>query len=240
VAIHPTHEQEQALVRAFFGGEAAGYFVEVGANHPTQGSQTWHLEQAGWTGVLVEPQPDLAAFLVSARKARVFAVACSSPDNAGKSMPLHVKGPHSALDRERMSPGAEAAYAIVVPARTLDSILDEAGAPSPIDLLSIDVEGHEVEVLQGFDFGRWQPLLILIEDHVANLKTHRALKRNGYRLIRRLGHNGWYVPDGDEAAGSWGDRWEILRKYYLALPFRKLRNAMRRVRGLYADWWAGR
>ena len=54
----------------------------------------------------------------------------------------------------------------LVPTRTLDSILEEAEAPAPIDLLSIDVEGHETEVLRGFDFGRWQPLLILIEDHV--------------------------------------------------------------------------
>ena len=86
MAVHPSHEEEQARVREFFGGDNSGYFVEVGANHPTHGSQTWHLEQAGWTGVLVEPQPDLAAFLVTSRKARVFATACSSPDNAGQSL----------------------------------------------------------------------------------------------------------------------------------------------------------
>ena len=240
MAVHPTYEQEQALVREFFGGETSGYFVEVGANHPTQGSQTWHLEQAGWTGLLVEPQPDLAAFLVTSRKARVFAVACSSPDNAGKTLPLHIDGPRSALDRDRMAPGAQADYVIVVPTRTLDSILDEAAAPVPLGLLSIDVEGHEVEVLQGFDFGRWQPALILIEDHVNSLATHRYLKRNGYRLIRRLGFNGWYVPDDEDATVAAADRWEIVRKYYLALPFRMLRNFARRVRRLYADWWAGR
>jgi FkbM family methyltransferase len=240
VAIHPSHEQEQALVREFFGGDNSGYFVEVGANHPTEGSQTWHLEQTGWTGVLVEPQPDLAAFLVTSRKARVFATACSSPDNAGQSLPFHVDGPRSALDPDRMSPGAQAAYVIVVPTRTLDSILEEAGAPAPIDLLSIDVEGHETEVLRGFDFARWQPLLILVEDHVNNLRTHRYLKRSGYRLIRRLGHNGWYVPGDERVTVTSSDRWEILRKYYLALPFRVVRNAWRRVRRLYADWWAGR
>jgi len=154
VAVHPSHQEEQALVREFFGGDNSGYFVEVGANHPTHGSQTWHLEQAGWTGVLVEPQPDLAAFLVTSRKARVFATACSSPDNAGQSLPLHVDGARSALDRDRMAPGAQATYVIIVPTRTLDSILEEAAAPIPIDLLSIDVEGHETEVLQGFDFNR--------------------------------------------------------------------------------------
>ena len=107
-----------------------------------------------------------------------------------------------------------------VPTRTLDSILEEAEAPVPIDLLSIDVEGHEIEVLRGFDFSRWQPLLILVEDHVGNLRTHRYLKQHGYRLIRRLGHNGWYVPAGDARDIRAAERWEILRKYYLALPFR--------------------
>ena len=240
MAVHPSHEEEQALVRKFFGGDNSGYFVEVGANHPTHGSQTWHLEQSGWTGVLVEPQPDLAAFLVASRKARVFATACSSPENAGQSLPLHVDSPRSALDRDRMSPGAQAAYVLVVPTRTLDSILEEAGAPMPIDLLSVDADGHEVEVLRGFDFQRWQPLLILLRDPVGNLSTHRYLKRNNYRLVRRLGHNGWYVPAADPVAVNSSDRWEILRKYYLALPFRLLRNTWRRVRRSYADWWAGR
>jgi FkbM family methyltransferase len=240
VAIHPSHQQEQALVRDFFAGKTAGFFVEVGANHPTEGSQSWHLEQAGWTGVLVEPQPDLAAMLAASRQARVFAVACSSPVNAGQSRPLHVDGPRSSLDRDRMTAGAHAAFVIHVPTRTLDSILEEAEAPAPVDLLSIDVEGHEAQVLQGFDFHRWRPQLILIEDHVHSLRTHHMLTRRGYRLIRRLGLNGWYVPAGHGVAVPLAERWEILRKYYLALPFRKLRHASRRARQLYADRRAGR
>src|SRR5260370_37406193 len=110
MAVHPSHEEEQARVREFFGGDNSGYFVEVGANHPTHGSQTWHLEQAGWTGVLVEPHPDLAAFLVTSRKARVFANACSSPDNAGQSLPLHIDGAPSELALDRTAPRAQAAY----------------------------------------------------------------------------------------------------------------------------------
>ncbi len=89
----------------------------------------------------------------------MFAVACSSPANAGKTLPLHIDGLCSALDRDRMAPGSKTDYVIVVPTRTLDSILDEAAAPEPIGLLSIDVEGHEAEVLQGFDLAagsrRW-------------------------------------------------------------------------------------
>ena len=241
MAVHPSQEQEERLVREFFGGDDSGFYVEVGANHPTEGSQTWHLEQHGWTGVLVEPQPDLAAFLVTERKnATVFPVACTSPENAGQVMSLHVDGARSGLNRERMAPGSKAEYVIAVQTKTLDNILNEAQAPAPIDLLSIDVEGHELEVLSGFNFQRWQPLLILIEDHVGTLDTHRFLKARGYRLIRRLGNNGWYVSSESNARANIGDSFEILRKYYLALPFRVLRNWWRQVRVLQADMWKGR
>ena len=179
---------------AAFFGNIKGYYVEVGANDPRERSQTWHLEQQGWTGVLIEPQPDLAATLRAERKAKVFAVACSSPANAGRELPLHVAGPLSSLDRRSMAPGASPEKVIRVPVRTLDSILEEAGSPAAFDFLSIDVEGHEIEVLQGFDLARWRPRLVMIEDHVADLSKHRYLNAAGYRIIRRYENNGWYVP----------------------------------------------
>jgi len=217
------------LVAAFFGG-TKGFFVEVGANDPHARSQTLHLERAGWTGILIEPQPDLAEQLRTLRTGKVFAVACSSPEHAGCTMPLHVAGPLSSLDREHMAPGAAPERVIEVPIRTLDSLLDEADAPKPLDFLSIDVEGHEIEVLRGFDIARWRPRLILLEDHVADLAKHRFMKSAGYRLIRRYENNGWYVPANAPERIEGRDYWEIIRKYYLALPFRMLRNASRRLR----------
>jgi FkbM family methyltransferase len=222
--------REQELVRAFFKGARSGFFVEVGANRPRQESQTWHLERLGWTGVLVEPQPDLAEELRRDRSANVIAVACSSPGNAGRLMRLHVAGALSSLDRDRMAPGADPERIIEVPVRTLDDILVEAGAPTRFDFLSIDVEGHELEVLSGFDVVRWRPRLILLEDHVGSLDRHRFLKGAGYRLIRRFENNGWYVPHDAPVAIGLRERWNIVRKYYLGLPFRIARNRSRALR----------
>ena len=222
--------REQKLVREFFGSARSGFFVEVGANRPQQESQTWHLEQLGWTGVLIEPQPNLADDLWRARSAKVFAVACSSPQNAGRRMGLHLAGALSSLDRDRMAPGVEPERVIEVPVRTLDDILIEARAPTRFDLLSVDVEGHELEVLSGFDFARWRPRLVLLEDHVGNLKKHRFLRAAGYRLIRRFENNGWYVPHNAMIGVAPRERWDIVRKYYLGLPFRIARNASRALR----------
>jgi len=228
-AIFPPEAEEQ-LKEEFFAGAARGFFVEVGANDPFAHSQTWHLERRGWTGVLVEPQPDLAAALCEKRRAAVFAAACSAPAAAGRTMRLHLAGPCSSFDAHLAVTGVTAAAAIDVPVRTLDDILTEAKAQTPIDFLSIDVEGHEVEVLRGFDIGRWRPRLIMLEDHVANLHKHRYLTAAGYRLIRRTGVNSWYVPAEAAPAQTWLGRWQLFRKFYLALPFRVLRDWKRSLR----------
>jgi hypothetical protein len=212
MAEHPTPEQEQALVRDFFGSET-GYFVEIGVRHPSAGSQSFALERAGWSGVLFEPQPDLAAFLVTERAAKVFAVACVAPGRAGQPEALHVAA-------------AGASAAVVAPTRTLDSVLDEAEAPAPIDLLAVHAAGRESDALGGFSFERWQPLLILVDDPVGSLRTHGLLKRNGYRLIRRVGTSGWYVPRDTSMRPSRQEKREI-RRHYLGLPFRKFRNSWR-------------
>jgi hypothetical protein len=49
-----------------------------------------------------------------------------------------------------------------VPARTLTSILDEAGVRK-IDFFSLDVEGFELSVLRGLDLDRYRPKYLLIE-----------------------------------------------------------------------------
>ncbi len=221
---------EAPLVREFFRDRPRGFFVEVGANDPKKDSQSWHLEQAGWTGILVEPLPDLAAELRRQRTAQVFEVACSSPDRAGQVMRLHVAGPFSSFDPNLAVTGMRADRVIDVKVRTLNDVLSEGNAQVPIDLMSVDVEGHELEVLSGFDFARWKPRLVLLEDHVSSLDKHHFMMRAGYALMRRTGLNGWYVPREDAPPMDLLGRWQIFRKYYLALPFRMFRDARRRLR----------
>lgn len=221
---------EAPLVREFFRDRPRGFFVEVGANDPKKDSQSWHLEQAGWTGILVEPLPDLAAELRRQRTAQVFEVACSSPDRAGQVMRLHVAGPFSSFDPNLAVTGMRADRVIDVKVRTLNDVLSEGNAQVPIDLMSVDVEGHELEVLSGFDFARWKPRLVLLEDHVSSLDKHHFMMRSGYALMRRTGLNGWYVPREDAPPMDLLGRWQIFRKYYLALPFRMFRDARRRLR----------
>jgi len=222
-------DDDPRLVREFFGG-AKGYFVDVGANDPKAWSQTWHLEQAGWSGVLVEPIPELAEKLRQERTAKVFAFACSAPANSGTTMTINLAGVHSSLNPDHFVFGMRREGIIEVPVKTLDEILTDAMAPVPLDFVSIDVESHEIDVLEGFNLKRWRPRLMLVEDLVQDLKLHRYLRARGYKWLRRTGLNGWYVPVETPMRVGWFGRLQFLRKYYLGVPFRRGRDMLRRLR----------
>jgi FkbM family methyltransferase len=228
-AIFP-HRLEDRLRQEFFGDQRNGYFVDVGANDPRQDSQTWQFEQLGWDGILIEPQADLAERLRHARRAKVYAVACSSPKNSGKSMALNIAGIHTSLDPNFFVYGMKRRGTSEVSLCTLDEILVDAGAKAPIDFVSIDVESHEIEVLRGFDLERWRPKLILIEDLAYNLRIHRYLTRRGYKWVRRTGINGWYMPEHSAMPVGLLGRLQFFRKHYLGVPFRNFREWNRRIR----------
>jgi FkbM family methyltransferase len=133
-------EHEQALVSLYL--PATGFFVEVGAFHSVELSQTWDLEQRGWDGLLIEPVPEHANNLRRERRARVFEVACGTPEQHGVMMPIYVAGGLSSFQRGH---GPTTDVRVV----TLDSVLADA-SPQCVDFLSVDVEGSELDVLRGF------------------------------------------------------------------------------------------
>jgi len=227
-------EHQQRLVTEFFGEGYRGTFVDVGAADAERNSQTYDLERAGWSGVLIEPRPDCADDLRRVRRAPVFQVACSSPQRAGTRMTLNLAGGHSSLNDAFVVAGLKSQGAITVAVRTLDEVLTEANMTAPIDFVSIDVEGHEADVLAGFDLRRWRPRLLVIEDHVLNLRLHRLMHSLGYKWVRRVDFNGWYVPSEHPLQVSLFGRAQFIRKYYLSLPTRWVRDGVRRLRA-----WSG-
>ena len=228
-------EQEKQAIRQYFGDTRSGFFVEVGANEPTSPeSQTWHLEQIGWRGVLIEPIPDLAQ---SARRLRprstVVECACVEHDDSREMtllIPLQGESPvtgHASLRANIDEHNYRRFQRIAVRTATLTTVLEQAGA-GQIDLLSIDVEGAELEVLQGLDFARYRPRLILLEDKHLYLAKHRLLRSRGYKLVRRLNRNGWYIPVEHPApAEPLRNRLRLWKRMYLSIWFKKLRYALR-------------
>lgn len=218
--------EEINLIAEFFGNRR-GIFVEVGAYHPVVISQTWHLESRGWTGLLVEPIPEMAEMLRRERSAQVAQVACGSPAQHGTHARLRVLGVFTTIGKDFLDPGLTPDRIQEVQVVTLDSLITEAGI-ARVDFLSIDVEGHEIQVLEGFALEHYRPSLILMEDFVLGRRRHRHMKRRGYRLVRRTHFNSWYVPRESDFRVSLFGRWQLFRKYTLGVPFRVVRRRWQR------------
>jgi FkbM family methyltransferase len=154
-----------------------GFFIEAGANDGISQSNTLYFEKyRGWKGILVEPIPELAA------RCRVNRPNCIVENFA--LVPFDYKESHVEMrycnlmslvkgsmkseeaDLMHIQEGCKIqdidSYELKVPARTLTSIL-EANSVGKIDLLSLDVEGFELDVLKGMDFERYRPSLMLVE-----------------------------------------------------------------------------
>ena len=240
---------DDVLVWEFFGGKT-GVFFEAGANDPIALSQTYLLEKRGWVGILVDPVPSCCDALRRDRPcSKVFQNALGGPQHHGK---LRLRVPdgctelaHAVPDEELANYDSEiAAAALSGERRQSDSVTDtfieadfitinEALKQSGfdrIDYLSLDLEGFELPALQGLDFQRIRPRLVIIEDRFDNLIRHRYMIRQDYKIVKINGSNSWYVPRETEFPVALAMRVELLRKLYLSMPFRYFRDTMRRLR----------
>ena len=154
-----------------------GFFVEAGANDGVSQSNTLYFEKYHqWRGILIEPIPDLAAQCKRNRPRCVVENCALVPFNYPDSeVEMHycnlmslVKGAMKSPEKDlaHVTIGCEVqrlqTYDLRVPARTLTAILEQH-AVTAIDLFSLDVEGFELNVLQGLDFDRYRPRFMLIE-----------------------------------------------------------------------------
>lgn len=155
-----------------------GVFIEVGAVDGIQQSNTNHLEKhRNWTGVLIEPNTEAYKKCVINRdKSKVFNCALVDYNYSESEIEMHFRSwvpgdpgtVTSVFDSPfNKVPGWEAYNnSYMIPARTLDSVLQEA-VVEKVDFFSLDVEGYELKVLQGFDFRKYKPSFILVEAHDA-------------------------------------------------------------------------
>ena len=158
-----------AFIAEFFRHGPNGYLVDIGALDAETGSMSRILIEAGWGGLLVEPLPESFTKLQAAYRDRpgvyLAQVACSDEEGEAELYPC--KGISTLSPEWRDACAATWKHAqygppVRVQKRRLADLLRECGAPTKIDLLLVDTEGHDLQVLKGMDWGR-KPSLVCVE-----------------------------------------------------------------------------
>ena len=196
---------EDVVLDRVFRDTDRGFYVDVGANDPDVCSVTRHFYGRGWRGINVEP--GLVYDRLAAARPRDVNLQLAASDRAGDVRFYEFPGADglAGLSPEVPEPFRQLAarrFARTVRAAPLRDILAQH-APSRIDFLSIDVEGHEREVLLGNDWGRFRPRVVLVEATLPATQVpchdrwEDVLVSAGYLFAYFDGLNRFYVRSED-------------------------------------------
>jgi FkbM family methyltransferase len=155
---------------------AKGFWIDVGAHHPHHHSVTKVFSERGWCGINIEPVSEWFTELSKDRQNDTnLNIAASSFDGFTELYEIVGTGLSTTIkdfaDRAREF----RRNIITVPCRTLSSICSEH-ARDEIHFLKIDVEGAERSVLEGCDFDRFRPWIVVVEatEPLSTVATHEA------------------------------------------------------------------
>ena len=196
---------QDAWVLYELGEKRGGYFVEFGATDGKGLSNTFALEKDyGWSGILAEPNPVWHERLRGNRNCTIETrcvfkttgdtlefLATEEPELGGLKATAFADGHANARQK---------AESIKVTTVTLVDMLKAHNAPQHIDYMSIDTEGSEWDIIQGFDFTAWDITCLTVEHNYAPQRDliRQHLEKFGYtrKFTEFSLWDDWYIKKG--------------------------------------------
>tara|TARA_Y100000590_G_C15580802_1_gene962261 strand:- start:155 stop:859 length:705 start_codon:yes stop_codon:yes gene_type:complete len=178
---------EDIFIRRFFKNETKGIYVDIGCYHPVKGSLTYYLFKKGWKGLNVDLSK-VSVDLFKISRPRDYNINAAVTDFDGDTS-YYESG---AINQQNSLISENEKKKIKVKAYKLNTLLNNFKI-SKVDYLNIDVEGNEFKVISSFDFEKFQPKLISIEQNIYNSeklfddKCHKLLLAKGYFLTSKIG-----------------------------------------------------
>jgi len=186
--------QDRYVNERFFHDMKRGVFVDIGAYDGVHISNTFFFEEElDWTGLCVEPIPEIFERLKRNRTCDCVQ-GCVS-DLKGERPFLRVRGypemlsglvekydpAHLKRIYEDISRNGGDLEEILVPCYPFNELLDAHGIRR-VNYLSIDTEGGEFDILASIDFDRFQIDVITVENNYSDPRYVPFLESRGFRL----------------------------------------------------------
>lgn len=181
-------------------------YLDIGANHPVDTNNTYRFYLNGSSGVLVEANPELIPMLKKERPKDVVLNVAVSPfgrselslylfnsDDSGSQGKYSTGGANTTCKEEaekRCKSGLyELKRTITVQTDSINNIIKKYFSPYP-DLLSIDIEGVDLDVLMSLDYEAF-PIPAICVETCEYSESH--IRPKDTRIIEFLLSKGYFV-----------------------------------------------
>jgi FkbM family methyltransferase len=200
---------EDLFINNYFKNKKNGIYLDVGAYHPLDGNNTYLLyKKKNWHGINIDVNP-LSVELF--QKARKFDLNINTAVSNKKGfVTLYFRKKINMLNtlskkiaRIHFRNGFKEKN---IKSNTLNNILDQTRYRNKkIDFFNLDVEGHELDILESLNFKKYQPTLICVEihnheemynnntDYMKRNPVNNLLLKNGYSIVWNHGFSYVYA-----------------------------------------------
>lgn len=183
-----------------------GFFVDFGACDGVLFSNSYILEnEYGWSGIVCEPNKNYHADLLKNRNcAKDLRCVYSKTGEFVKFLQVKGNDELSTLEEysfiaDEHSEKRKNNESYLIETVSLNDLLAQHNAPTQIDYLSIDTEGSEYDILQAFDFNKYDVKLITVEHNWTpyRQKIYDLLRSHNYvRVLENVSRwDDWYIKD---------------------------------------------
>jgi len=194
---------EEKFILDFFDKKYKGKFLDIGCFHPTRHNNTYSMYKRGWHGINIDLNP-LTIELFNFARAKDININAAISDNEEIKKLYFVdelntqntlEANHLSFLKNHHNLKEEEISQQEIKTKRLDRILEDHNLKN-IDFMNIDVEGHELKILNSIDFLKYKIKFICIEmiDHndqakLVNKKLNEILERNDYVLAKKIDFN---------------------------------------------------
>ena len=184
------------IITKLLNSKNKGIYIDVGCHHPFLNNHSYLLYKSGWEGINIDIDYNSIDMFNFFRKSDVN-IQTAVTDHKGKVdlFFYHNRAAKNTISKEF---GSDAKVQKKINSDTLNNIIENSKFKnSKIDFVSIDVEGNEINVLNGFNLKKYKPKLILLEfilpnkkefyekdiNEITNSEVYNFLIKNEYKLI---------------------------------------------------------
>ncbi|MEI8314791.1 MAG: FkbM family methyltransferase [Verrucomicrobiota bacterium] len=185
---------EDLIIDAIVGKEKL-FYVDIGANHPINLSNTYRFYRRGGTGINIEPDPTVFPLLASCRTKDInLQIGVSTLERV---LPFYRMSANTLSTFNKADADSHDDYqineVIQVPVRPLAAILSDHIPSGGIDFMSIDAEGYEMEIIESNNWERFRPLVLMLEINRNEQKLVDFMERLDYALVVNNETNGIFL-----------------------------------------------